>query len=297
VEATTRVLDLPFSLYTVSDIHLEHIQPGDVKDAAFYAAQIPEVDVIVLAGDIGWPGEESWTTFLDLCVAKADVVIYVPGNHEYWAEKPNADIHDPKTWTTEDMEEACATLGVFFLHNSTYEYEGVTFIGTTLWSPLLESGGEPVSDCVLNSMNDLRRIHGFSRTKWQNNFVTAWHFLLKELRGLTQEAKNTGGERQAIVVTHHAPAFECITEDFVGDPLNGCYASNVLQDLFGLSVLKAWVFGHTHKTMHVQRKPKRGTPMLLHGHTARASFYESVLSRKTADDGFLSSKRERTMGL
>lgn len=292
MEAPT--LDLPFSLYTVSDIHLEHIAPYDDKDAAFCAAQIPEADVIVLAGDIGWPGEESWKTFLRLCVLKADVVLYVPGNHEYWSRKPNADVHDPETWSSADMEKACADLGVTLLQNEAFEYKGVTFLGSTLWSPLLTPAGQPVRADVLSQMNDLSKIHRFSRTKWEKNFVTAWRFLLKELRRLVWEAEHAKVDRPTIVVTHHAPAFECIADEFTGDPLNGCYASNVLQSLFGVSVLKAWVFGHTHKTMRTRLLPEHGTPMILHGHTGHASFYERILSRKTADQGFLSANRIRS---
>lgn len=96
-----------------SDLHLE------IKA---WAPPVVDVDVVILAGDIG-----SHTHGLTWAAASfQQPVIYVAGNHEYYDAHLGmlAELQKP-TW-----EHA----GIYFLEKSSFELNGVRFLGCTLWS-------------------------------------------------------------------------------------------------------------------------------------------------------------------
>lgn len=271
-------LALPFSLYTVSDLHLETFNTQDEKAlAASVADFIPATEVLVLAGDVGWPGTESWEEFLRICGKKHSLVVYVLGNHELWSKERTR----ATSWTPEEIELQCAKFNVVVLNNSSMEYRGVTFVGSTLWTPLLSIDGSRLADTQVAPMNDLRRITGFTPAVWRTLFKQSFSFLVSEMDFL-QAAK-----KPCVIVTHHAPSFECIGDKYRGDEVNGCYASELLSNVFDLSFVKAWIFGHTHKTMRVAVGKRKNT--LLCGHSARDVDYGFVLDEEHEEKGMLST--------
>ena len=281
------MLDLPFSLYTVSDLHLEHFNTQDEESVAKAAAAcIPKTEVLVLAGDIGWPGTKAWTSFLTICAEKHKLVIYVLGNHELWSkESYGLNNERTNTWTPEEISLCCSqfnTMNIIVLNNQSIEYKGVTFIGSTLWTPLLSRQGVPLAKKQVKPMNDLKRITGFNMTEWRRRFQRSMDYLLTKLECLEKKRQDMGQEVRCIIVTHHAPAFECISDRFQKDILNGCYASEMLQGIFDITFVKAWIFGHTHKTMRKKVGLKRNT--LLIGHAAREECYEYQLDKAAAAD-------------
>ena len=281
-----QLLNLPFSLYTVSDLHLEHFRTEDKKKLAESAAScIPDTEVLVLAGDIGWPGTEAWTSFLSICAAKHKLVVYVLGNHELWSKKDCTG----RTWTPEEIEFRCAQLNIVVLNNSSIKYKNVTFIGSTLWTPLLSVEGVPLTQSQVSDINDFKNISGFNSVKdWRRRFQKSMESLLTELEFLKNKKQETGQDVPCIIVTHHAPSFQCISSVFHGDIINGCYASNVLESVFDLSFVKAWIFGHTHKTM--RRAVGKRLDTLLIGHAAREENYKYMLKKESTHDLGMVSK-------
>ena len=59
----------------ISDIHLEHCQQYELE---------PVADYLILAGDIGYPTEPHYETFIEDVSRKFQKVFIVMGNHEYW---------------------------------------------------------------------------------------------------------------------------------------------------------------------------------------------------------------------
>ena len=69
-----------------------------------------------------------------------------------------------------------------------------------------------------------------------------------------QEASATSlskPDEKVIVITHHAPLFECVNPDFSFDLLSAAYSSN-LNDLIEREQPDLWVFGHTHVSLDIR---------------------------------------------
>ncbi len=193
-------------LFLLSDVHLEHKTKINVED-------IPKVDVLILAGDIGYLNAKNTQTFLARVAKRFPHVLFVPGNHEYWSKMDD-----------EQMEEVCAEYGVVLLQNNVVEIEGVTFAGTTLWSRL-----DGVTSKAVSKQNDFRFIPDFCTKEWAKRFHTAQLFL--------------DSVEVDVVITHHAPLMQAIPPQFKGDPSSGLYATNMLPLKHKP---KIWCFGHTH---------------------------------------------------
>src|SRR4051812_4888053 len=107
-------------LHVLSDLHTE-FTPFDVPRV--------DADVILFAGDIG-------THFagIKLALAQSKPVIYVAGNHEYYAS--SIPHHTSK------LQEAAANSNISFLEDASTIIDGVRFLGCTLWTDFLLFGPE-----------------------------------------------------------------------------------------------------------------------------------------------------------
>ena len=240
---TNNEMNLPFTMFVVSDLHLEFCK----KPIDKYVNMIPDADVLVLAGDIGMPNKKHFKRFLKLCdqSGKHTLILFVPGNHEYWSEYNDTEI-----------EEICVHYDVIMLQNELVVFNDVVFIGSTLWTSL-----SPLPPQIeLLQMNDFHRIPELNVSKWKQLHKTSITTIKKHLDDeFTQNKK-------CIIITHHAPSIHCIPKEYHNDPLNSCYYSN-LQGLFEYKNLVAWIFGHTHKSLSKLVGLKKNT--LLFGNSGR----------------------------
>ncbi len=116
-------------LQLLSDLHLES-QPGFVPTPA------PDADLLVLAGDIGSYQSGSALTALgdpDFGLGRFSPrrgwpvpVLFVPGNHEY--DGLDFDAAHAR------LRDCCERLGIVWLERETHHWQGVRFVGTTLWA-------------------------------------------------------------------------------------------------------------------------------------------------------------------
>lgn len=225
-------------LHILSDIHLEF--------SAFEPSET-DADVVVLAGDVakgdigpGWardafPGKE---------------IVYVAGNHEFY------DLDRPETLAR--LRASAQANQVHLLDNdavviSTKSGEHVRFLGCTLWTDFLFFGDDMKAAAMDEGqayLNDFRLIwEGWER------FTPARSIELYEesLAWLKVElAKSFDGK--TVVVTHHLPSAQSVSERFKDSLLTACFASN-LDDLFGQMAL--WVHGHTHDCMDYEANSTR----------------------------------------
>lgn len=113
----------------LSDLHLE-VHPQFVPEPA------PDVDLLVLAGDIGSYQNDSQVAGDNFGLERFSPlpqwgdwptpVVFVPGNHEYDMQDFDA-AHDR-------LRRTCDRLGLLWLERETLVLDGVRFVGTTLWS-------------------------------------------------------------------------------------------------------------------------------------------------------------------
>jgi len=207
----------------ISDIHLEFLK------------NIPKIekigDVLVLAGDIGYPFSNIYKDFLIDMNNKFNKIFLITGNHEFY------NLKNQRNKTSEEISDHIINIietnnldHITYLDDSYEEYEGVRFCGTTLWSKIDNS------NYLINDFTSIKDIN----IKLRNElFINSCIFIDE----MINESK-----LPIIMITHHLPSFKLIHSDFLTDKYknyNQCFASNC--DQYFKDPIKIWIFGHTHK--------------------------------------------------
>ncbi|MDU8350464.1 metallophosphoesterase [Pseudomonas syringae pv. actinidiae] len=211
-------------LHIISDLHLD-----------YWSMPVPalvEADVCLIAGDLheglgGLP--------FALEIAKTKPVIFVAGNHEFYGSSLKI--------VREQWREASEQhKNVYFLDNSTIEFDGVRFIGATLWtdfdrgSPLSLMRGSGVTKDFLyidNDEGDERITAQFLYDEHQRSLAFIRSELEKPYDGKT------------VILSHHAPSKLSVPEVFKNDTNNFMFCSD-LDYLMHYYNVTLYVHGHMH---------------------------------------------------
>jgi len=215
----------------MSDLHLE-FGPMSLRQGG---------DILVLAGDIlvaehltrgvDSPYQRQVAVYEDFfkwAFSAYKHVVMVMGNHEHYrgSFEKSAGIIRAK-WPQ-----------LHLLDNEFIDLEGQRFYGGTLWTNM--ACGSPMAMIqVENGMNDFRLIK-YKYLKFSPRNAIEYH--LQFLDGL-----NKCYQPGMIVISHHAPSYQSISEQYRGDPLNAGYASD-LDHLILTGKINTWVHGHMHAT-------------------------------------------------
>lgn len=205
----------------ISDLHLEfsflrdHLEENPIEVVG---------DVLVLAGDIcTHQKREILQPFLDKWSKSYQKIIYVYGNHEYYKSNYSGE--------TFFLKE---TGNLIELNNSVYEYQGVRFIGSTMWSGIsLESSF---------NMLDYYEIRHFSQKKENEIHKQSVKYLEKVLR--------SNYEGPTVVVSHHLPLKECVDELYKNSGINDGFYSDQ-KHLFD-NKIDYWLHGHSHRFQEIE---------------------------------------------
>ena len=209
----------------ISDIHLEHIKPSKLSNFINNIKNM-EVDVLVLAGDIGKPNKSYYKTFMDYISTNFKKTFVITGNHEYYNDKYTID--EINKITTEFFEQYD---NITFLNNSFEYYKDYCFVGTTLWSKV-------TNPKVF--ISDIDCIPYFDCDKYNKLNETCVSFLNKTI----QEHQN------CIVITHHVPLKNLIHKKYMTFkmlPYNQWFYSDldtIIKE--NKDNIKCWFYGHTH---------------------------------------------------
>ena len=219
----------PIKIQFASDLHLEfERRPEDRLQLPI----APGTSAVVLAGDIhsDIAGMDAFVRAL----ARHAPVVLVAGNHEYFTHEFESHREQLREW-------AGAIRGVHFLENNSVELDGITFLGSTLWSnfddarpALMKKATSMMTDySVITDRRDPRRRLRPERILAEHRQAIA--YLERELRA---------GERsRTVVVTHHAPSLQSTRskgEDW--DVLYGSDYEALIEDC-GPAL---WIHGHVH---------------------------------------------------
>lgn len=218
----------------VSDLHSEFWIPGYELIGSRVQSQLADVDIILLAGDIG-VGEMGIQTARSLFPTKP--LFMVAGNHEFYEGDYDAVL--------ERLHEAASRLDVTFLHKAVATKRvgdvDIRIIGTTLWTDFDLHGNPPLALLDATALNDFRLITYKGRVLRPSDTL-AWH--QDERRWIFERLDEPAPETLTILLTHHAPVSFAIGPQFVGDNLSPCFASRMEQGLLRDDLLVVW--GHTH---------------------------------------------------
>jgi predicted phosphodiesterase len=227
-----------------SDLHLERYPD-------FRPRFSPDVDVVVLAGDIGSYQSGSRLNTGDFGLERfsplrpgstCSKVLYVPGNHEFDAlEFDEAYVR---------LRENCDRLGITWLEREVVTLGGVRFVGTTLWSDF---------EALVGKENNLSRQMQLRDKAYRTaNYYLSKNTTLKrgepvlaegiremslECQAWLRDALYVPFDGPTVAVTHFAPSL------LSADPRYGLTPStsgfcNSLDDLFPFA--DVWMHGHLH---------------------------------------------------
>lgn len=242
----------------VSDLHLEFSDCYDVKNAG-------DTDVLILSGDImvaedlhdhahfdydpytsgaladlgrRQQSARRYRDFLKRCSFQFPHVIYVAGNHEFYNGKFHKGI--------QYLRDECARYhNVYFLERDTKIINDVSFIGGTLWTDM--NKGDPLTlHAVRDMMNDFRIIRNDEKgyTKLTPVDVALRH---RETLGYIRSVVAEQHDRKYVVVGHHSPSFQSVSEGYRHETLmNGAYHSDLSEFILDHPQIKLWTHGHTH---------------------------------------------------
>lgn len=207
----------------LSDLHTEF---------SVFERSYQDVDLVILAGDIAkhddgfywarktWPKSE---------------IIYVAGNHEFYDGERNALL--------KLFKKTANKTNIHFLENDEVVIGNVRFLGCTLWTDFKLFGLEHQQKSIRYAqyaLNDFILIKNGDSIFTPNNAVYLNH---ESTCWLESKLINNSFDGETVVVTHHLPTWNSVSERFQDDILSACFASK-LEHLLGYS--KFWIHGHTH---------------------------------------------------
>ncbi len=220
----------------VSDLHLELLDDKKARvvvNRLFAKRTSSSSPLLILAGDIGNPTDESYVYALKCASKRYSQVVVILGNHEHYNHNYE-----------ETYDLACAAC--FELHNVTvlqnehFEHDdGYVVLGTTLWTPIAPNE----KDCIQRYLNDFNVIqNGWDTDKHEFEHAIAHRYLYTCLKHL-QEAR----ERDIVVicVTHHLPTYKLVHPEYMDSPIGSAFACSDMDEY--IDCADVWICGHTHK--------------------------------------------------
>jgi len=212
-----------------SDLHLEF-------EGSFYPSINKNADVLVYAGDVSC-SEDIAKDYFSYVRTLTDVpIIYILGNHEYYGKFISNGFSYKKV--LKDISD------LYVLNKGVFSYNGVNFIGCTLWSDF--DNGSGVYDS-LNSMSDYKYIKKLNKYfvvdfVSPDDLIQEYNDCLDFLRSSFLYLKSG----KNVVITHHAPSYYCLSKRLKNTNFASSYCSELSN--FILTVRPdLWVHGHIHE--------------------------------------------------
>lgn len=218
-----------------SDLHIE-THGGLNASPSCYPVRVAAV--LVLCGDMYPFSRPEYPEILRRVAEPFDMVMYVPGNHEYYDGSIEMD---------PQIEKACFAAGnVLYMNKRSININGMQFIGATLWTDNpTDSSGEQI-------MNDYSLIKKF--TPKQSNSIHKEHreYIIKAVNQAKKD-KRLG----AVIMSHHVPddrlAFDITSRPPATFPF---YFSTDMKSVTSDPFVKVWCHGHTHESYRTRFEGK-----------------------------------------
>ena len=194
--------------------------------------------MLIAAGDIHDPLSEGVRWLADRAAGRP--VIYVPGNHEWYAYRQSFTMSEE----SKRGQDLADRLGIHLLQDAEIIIDGVRFLGSTLWTDYALDGNPAAAmRYAQRAMNDHRMI--FPNELGQP--FTPEDALRYHKHSLVWlgEALRMPFNGTTVVVTHHLPHPKSVHPGYAGDLLNPAFCSDLLGLVEG-SGAALWVHGHTH---------------------------------------------------
>ena len=219
-----------YAFQLASDIHIEKVFPKFCEITDYI---LPSSPCLVLAGDIGSIYHyDHFKFFMLSCRKHFSMVIYVPGNNEYYTREG----FDTKTKAEldNDLQKLCLESDVILLNNAYIETDDLIVFGSIWWSYIPDELNIRIfleKDKPMTS-DDFNFLHAESRR------MLNWILDYKEKT-----------KKRLLVITHYCPTRlgtmngHHKKDDFI--ELIPYYFS-ASEKYLKRNLINTWVFGHTH---------------------------------------------------
>ena len=215
-----------------SDLHLEF---GENSKWLKEHPLIPSADILVLAGDIGYLGDDNYIThpFWNRVSEDFKQVIVVPGNHELYKF---FDINELRNgWQLEIRHNVRVCYNSVIALN-----EETDLIASTLWAHIPPSEEYLTERCV----SDFKRIRNgefrLSAQRFNEEHEVCRNFI--------EKAVSESNAERIVVATHHVPSFALMAEEFKDSSINGAFTVE-LAGMIAESRINCWIYGHSHRNI------------------------------------------------
>jgi predicted phosphohydrolase len=213
------------TIQIASDLHIEYKNNLVPNPLDFIT---PSADVLVLAGDIGsFYKLNQLTEFLEALCSHFQVVLYVPGNHEWYTVLGQ----DPLSWDA--LEKRMYKIesiipNLYILDKSSVRIGDICIAGCTLWS-------QP--ECHVPPF--IVRVHGMRTKEYQDKHTED----LSYLKNIMKYCKKN--DYRLLVITHHPPSLKVLEGAKKRKKFLSLYATD-LDYLLNDEYVHTWVCGHVH---------------------------------------------------
>ena len=217
----------------VSDLHLEFADNWRyLKDNPLKVTG----DVLILAGDIGYLGDDNYSKhpFWDWASDNYQKVIACMGNHEFYKFYDIAILPDGYCLTIRN--------NVHSYYNAVVPLGDADIIVSTLWAKI------PLKEAYYTEqvVSDFRRIlynrELLTFADFNREHERCFAFVKKSVEASTAQKK--------IVVTHHVPSFRMQCPMFADSLANGAFTVE-LEDFIKGHSIDYWIYGHSHYNVDV----------------------------------------------
>ncbi len=215
-----------------SDLHLEF---GENSRWLKEHPLIPSADILVLAGDIGYLGDDNYIShpFWNRVSEDFNQVIVVPSNHELYKF---FDINELRNgWQLEIRHNVRVCYNSVIALN-----EETDLIASTLWAHIPPSEEYLTERCV----SDFKRIRNgefrLSAQRFNEEHEVCRNFI--------EKAVSESNAERIVVATHHVPSFALMAEEFKDSSINGAFTVE-LAGMIAESRINCWIYGHSHRNI------------------------------------------------
>lgn len=215
------------SIQIASDLHIEYKNDSVPNPLEFIT---PSAEVLLLCGDIGsFYKIEQLTEFLKILCSYFQVVLYVPGNHEWYT------VNGYETLGLEILEERMYKLersitNLTILNQTSVIIQGICFAGCTLWSR-----PERKIPSFIVRIPDLR-------TKEYQDRHEDDLIYLKKMMIFCQK-----NNYKLVVATHYPPSKKVLEGICAKKKKYEFLYATDLEYLLDKTFVQTWICGHVHK--------------------------------------------------
>ena len=239
----------------ISDLHLEFsdlelpggevlILSGDVCEAKHVKAEYDVNNILNEGGpaDGNFKRSDRYTRFFHEECCKYNQVIYVAGNHEHYGHTFHKTIPHLKEVLPANVK---------ILEKEAFEYNGVLFLGGTLWTDM-NNFDQLTLYHMKSMMNDYRQVTMLNETNGAYHrlvpeHTTTEHVKTKELFKFFLAENRAKQNLPVVVCTHHSPSKISTHPRYTHDVImNGAYSSNLEEFILDNPEIRVWTHGHTH---------------------------------------------------